>query len=446
MIPGPGEGGEGRPLWPLCNPPTRDRPVDRLPLHRQIFTRKMLVSFLMGFSCGLPLLLTITLLQAWMTDAGVDLGAIGLMSLTGLPYTLKFLWAPLLDRFVPAGTSGRRRGWLLWIQSALILSVVLLGRCDPAARPLELAAAAFFLAFFSASQDAVVDAYRREDLSDNELGLGASLYVNGYRTGMLLASGGGLMLADQLSFADVYLVMAICLLPGLLTTLFAPEPPRAAAPPHSMLQAAVAPLAEYFSRKNALWMLAFILCYKIGDTLALTMTTPFYLDVGFSKTEIGAVVKLFGYWALVGGGLLGGVIMLRIGINRSLWIFGVLQAVTILGFVLLARIGPENWALAVVVAGENLAGGMGTTAFTAFMASLTDRRFTATQYALLTSLMGLPRVAASAGTGYLAEALGWEGFFIFCTAAAVPGFFLLMRFAPLAGKTRRNEMTGIPLI
>ncbi len=389
----------------------------------------MLVAFLMGFSCGMPLLLTITVLQAWMKEEGIDLSVIGLMALVGLPYTVKFLWAPFLDRYrLPF--LGRRRGWLLVTQVALALALAALGMTRPSAHPWMVAVAAFWVTFFSATQDIVVDAYRREDLTDNELGLGSSFYINGYRVGMLLASGGGLIMADLMPFSRVYLVMAFCMLPGILTTLFSREPQVNEAFPKTLRAAVLDPLIEYFSRENAIWILAFVLFYKIGDTMALAMTTPFYLDMGFTKTEIGTVVKLFGFWATVGGGFAGGVLMLRLGINRSLWIFGFFQMASILGFVVLARMGHSLPALSGVIVFENVSGGMGTAAYAAFMASITNKKFTATQYALLSSLMGIPRVMAAAPTGFLAEYLGWEAFFIFCTAMALPGILLLAKFAP----------------
>ncbi len=383
----------------------------------------------MGYACGLPLLLTISVLQAWMKEEGVDLTVIGMMALVGLPYTLKFLWAPFLDRFT-LPFLGRRRGWLLVAQVALILSIAGLGSTNPGNNPWIVAFAAFLVTFFSASQDIVVDAYRREDLSDEELGLGSSLYVNGYRIGMLLASGGGLIMADRIPFSMVYLIMAACLLPGVLTTLLAPEPQIIVGTPQTIKEAVIDPLIEYFRRPSALWILAFILFYKIGDTMASNMTTPFYLDIGFSKTEIGAVVKLFGFWATVGGSLVGGVLMLRLGINRSLWVFGVFQALSTACFALLARIGHSIPVLSGVIAFENLSSGMGTAAFVAFMASITNKRFTATQYALLTSLMGVPRVMASAPTGFFAKNLGWVSFFIACTLIAIPGMLLLLKFSP----------------
>jgi PAT family beta-lactamase induction signal transducer AmpG len=376
------------------------------------FSRRMLVAFAMGFACGLPLLLTISVLQAWMKDEGVDLTVIGMMALVGLPYTLKFLWAPFLDRF-SLPFLGRRRGWMLVAQLALMVSIAGLGQSDPVQHPWLLVFAAFLVTFFSASQDIVVDAYRREDLADEELGLGSSLYVNGYRIGMLLASGGGLIMADYMSFSMVYLILAGCMLPGVITTLLTPEPATPVGTPKTIKEAVIDPLVEYFRRSSALWILAFILLYKIGDTMASAMTTPFYLDIGFSKSEIGAVVKLFGFWATIAGGLAGGLMMIRLGINRSLWVFGFLQSLSTAGFAWLASVGYSVPLLSAVIAFENLSSGMGTAAYAAFMASITNKKFTATQYALLTSLMGVPRVLASAPTGFLAKTFGWGTFFIF---------------------------------
>ena len=389
----------------------------------------MCVALLMGFSCGLPLLLTLSVLQAWMQEEGVDLSVIGMMTLVGLPYTLKFMWAPLLDRYT-LPFLGRRRGWLLIAQIALVAAIAVMGTLNPGQNPWAVAVAAFFVTWFSASQDIVVDAYRREDLPDAELGLGSSFYINGYRVGMLLASGGGLVMADHLSFGLVYLIMAGCLVPGVVTTLLAPEPAMPEGTPQTLRNAVFDPLREYFGRQNAWGVLAFILLYKIGDTMASAMTMPFYIDIGFTKTQIGTVVKLFGFWATIAGSLAGGICMLRLGINRSLWVFGVLQALSTAGFALMAGVGPSVPLLSVVIAFENLSSGMGTAAYAAFMASITNRKFTATQYALLSSLMGVPRVVAAAPTGFLAKSLGWEAFFIFCALAAVPGMVLLIKFAP----------------
>jgi PAT family beta-lactamase induction signal transducer AmpG len=305
-------------------------------------------------------------------------------------------------------------------QIALMASIVGLGYSDPVKNTWMMIVAAVLVAFFSATQDIVIDAYRREDLPDEELGLGSSMYVYGYRLGMLLASGGGMILADFISFSQVYFIMALCLLPGVLTTLLTPEPKAIAGAPQTMKEAVVNPMVDYFSRTGALWILEFILLYKIGDTMASAITTPFYLELGFSKTEIGTVVKLFGTAATMTGAFLGGLTLLKLGINRGLWIFGVLQALSTAGFAILARIGYNISMLSGVIAFENLSSGMGTAAFVAFMASITNKKFTATQYALLTSLMGLPRALGSSVTGFMAKNIGWESFFILCTLIAIP--------------------------
>jgi PAT family beta-lactamase induction signal transducer AmpG len=393
---------------------------------RIIFSARMLVALMMGFSCGLPLNLTITVLQAWMKAEGVDIALIGLFALVGLPYTLKFIWAPILDRFVPPFL-GRRRGWLLMAQVGLIAAIAGLGQTEPARYPAVVASAAFLVTFFSATQDIIVDAYRREDIADAELGFAASLYINGYRLGMLIAAGGGLILSDHMPFSRVYLIMAACMIPGIATTLFAPEPKVDGKPPVTLKAAVMEPLAEYFQRPGAVWILVFILLYKIGDTMATAMTIPFYLDMGYSNSEIGTVVKLFGFWATVAGAFIGGILTLRIGIYGGLWGFGMLQAISTACFALLLRTGHSIPALAGVIGFENLSSGMGTVAFVAFMAALTDKRFTATQYALLSSLMGVPRVLAAAPTGYLAQTLGWGNFFFACALIAVPGLLILFK-------------------
>jgi PAT family beta-lactamase induction signal transducer AmpG len=418
--------------------PDLNLPIQQSTL-KVIFSRRMLVAFLMGFSGGLPLLLTWGVLQAWMTEKGVDLTYIGMISLVQIPYTWKFLWAPFLDRFVPPFL-GRRRGWLLIAQVALMTAIVGLGYSDPVNNTGLMIAAAVLVAFFSATQDIIIDAYRREDLADEELGLGSSMYVYGYRLGMLLASGGGLILADHMSFSTVYFLMSLCMLPGILTTLLTPEPKVVAGVPQTMKEAVVEPFVDYFSRTGAIWILVFILLYKIGDTMASGITMPFYLETGFSKTEIGTVVKFFGTAATLIGAFLGGVLLLKVGIYRGLWIFGVLQALSTAGFAILSRIGYNIAMLSGVIAFENLSSGMGTAAFVAFMASITNKKFTATQYALLTGIMGLSRQLASSVTGFMAKYMGWQSFFIFCTLIAIPGMLLLFKVAPW---NSRSESEGV---
>ncbi len=407
---------------------TEDSTDSEKAFSKVLFTRRMLMAMVMGFFCGLPLLLTLSVLQAWMKEAGVDLALIGLMALSRLPYSTKFLWSPFLDRYTPPFL-GRRRGWLLIIQICLTLAIAGLGMAEPRQNLYWVALAAVMVNFFSASQDIVVDAYRREDLADAELGLGSSLYVYGYRVGMLLASGGGLILADQMSFQKVYFFMAACMAAGIVATLWTTEPPVGQGQPRTLREAVIDPFVEYFRRPGALWVLAFVVAYKLGDQMAAAMTTPFYLDIGFTKTEIGSVVKIFGFWATIAGAGLGGAVMLRLNTHRSLLVFGLLQAISTAGFAMLSLVGPSVIALAGVIAFENLSAGMGTAAYMGFMASLTDKRFTATQYALLTSFMGFSRDVITSPTGLMADALGWLGFFVLCTLLAIPGLAMLLKFA-----------------
>jgi PAT family beta-lactamase induction signal transducer AmpG len=406
-----------------------------------LLSKRMLIALLMGFASGLPLLLTGSVLQAWLKDGGINLTDIGLFALVGLPYTLKFLWAPLFDRYALPHL-GRRRGWLMATQLALAAALAALSLAQPTPNHLLwISAASLIVAFFSASQDIVIDAYRRESLSDDELGLGSALYVNGYRIGMLLAGGGGLIIADHTSFAFMYQLMAACMVACVMVTIFAPEPPAVKGAPTTLRDAFILPLRDYIEREGAWLALAFILLYKIGDTMASAMTTPFYLELGYSKTEIGAVVKLFGFWATIAGGTIGGLIIMRIGMRRALWLFGLGQMVSTLGFVALAYLGHNAIALAVVIAIENFTGGLGTAAFVGFMGALTNRRFTASQYALLSSLMGVPRVLLSAPTGWLALSLGWPGFFTLCTLIAVPGLMLIRAVTRLSDEQSPRTQT-----
>ena len=361
-----------------------------------------------------------------MTDESIDLTTIGLFSLVGLPYTLKFLWAPFLDRWVPP-LLGRRRGWILVGQVALAGALLLLAYSQPKLSPLFMAFTAMLVTFFSSTQDVAIDAYRRDVLEDEELGLGSALAVNGYRIGMLVAGAGALALADHFPWKWVYGLMAAVMLLSSAFTFFAPEPVHESSPPKSLRQAVVQPFIEFLSRDGAWLFLTFILLYKVGDALASTQFTPFYLLSGYTKTEIAAVAKVFGFWATIVGGLIGGIFILRQGFYRSLWVFGVLQAVSTLAFAWLSLV-PAHWsALAIVIGFENLTSGMGTSAYAGFMAKLCNRQFTATQYALLSSLMGIPRVVIGSSGGWLATQLGWYGFFILCTLAAIPGLLLLLK-------------------
>ena len=394
-----------------------------------IVNKKMLRTFLMGFSSGLPLLLTLSLLQAWLQNENVDIKDIGLFALVQLPYSWKFLWSPIVDRF-NFFFLGRRKSWLIISQVGLIFSIVGLAFSNPPSSLLITSFFALLIAFFSATQDIVIDAYRREDLQDNELGMGSSLYMYGYRIAMLIASGGGLILSDKLSFTSTYLIMASLFVPLLFFSFLVPET-KGEKEPETIKKAIIEPFYDYFKKKESIMILLFIFFYKFGDTMASTMTMPFYLEIGFSKTEIGTIVKIFGFWATMGGAAIGGVLMLKLGINLSLWIFGLLQAISTAGFSFLAYTGYNLSILSCVITFENLSSGMGTAAFLAFMASITNKKFTATQYALLTSFMSIPRSFASSATGYLVSYLGWINFFAFCTIIAIPGLLLLFKVAPI---------------
>jgi PAT family beta-lactamase induction signal transducer AmpG len=394
---------------------------------KKIFSYRMMMTLFLGYSSGFPLLLIGSTLQAWMKNVGVDLAAIGAFSLVGLPYTLKFLWAPLLDRF-NFPLLGRRRGWMIVFQLFLVLSIYSLTLVDPRTNLFLVAIISFVIAFFSASQDIVLDAYRREILPDEELGLGSSMYVNGYRIAMIVSGAYALYLADQMPWENVYKWMSILMLPSLLFTLLAPsENELVSSHPKNLKEAIWGPLSDFFSRRGSLIILSFILFYKVGDSMASNMTTPFILDIGYSKTDLASVAKTFGMAATIIGGLIGGALMLKIEIKKSLVIFGILQCVSTLGFAFLPHLPLSVMSLALIIALENLASGMGTASYAGYMASLTNKQFTATQYALLSALMGVPRVILASPTGIMSKYMGWEIFFIFCTFMAIPGL-LLLRF------------------
>ncbi|BBF87141.1 AmpG permease [Aquitalea magnusonii] len=413
-----------------------------------ILSPRMLICICTGFASGLPLYLLINLLPAWLRSEGVDLKAIGLFALIGLPYTWKFLWSPLLDRFVPP-LLGRRRGWMLLSQLALLVSMALFGLFDPRLQLQAIAALAAVVAFFSASQDIVLDAYRRELLPDAELGLGNSVHINAYRLAGLVPGALSLILADHTSWANVFIITALFMLPGPIMTLLVSEPRLAAAPPKTLREAVVEPFEEFVHRQgwhSAATILGFIFLYKLGDSMATALATPFYLDMGFAKSEIGLVAKNAGLWPAVIGALLGGVWMLKLGINRALWLFGVVQVLSILGFAWLAsyghfqQIGSTQLAqLAVVIGFEALGVGLGTAAFVAFIARTTHPAYTATQFALFTSLSAVPRTFANAATGFIVNQVGWVGFFLLCTLLALPGMLLLLKVAPWRGDDLSEE-------
>ncbi len=409
-------------------------------LWRSIFNRRMLTCLFIGFSSGLPLYILYQLIPAWLRDQGVSLETIGLFSLVAFPYTWKFLWSPALDRYVPP-LFGRRRGWMLITQLALLVSIATFSMFNPTDSITSVAYVVFAVAFFSATQDIVLDAYRRELLSDEELGLGNSLFVNAYRFSSLVPGSLALILADQMPWETVHLVVAGFMLVGLITSVCIAEPQGCSAP-LTLREAVVEPFHEFFSRssiRTAVAALVFILLYKLGDSMATALSTPFYLDLGFSKTEIGTIAKSASLGASIAGGLVGGVAMIKLGINRSLWIFGVVQVISILGFAALAEIGNDPVALFAVVAFEYFGVGLGTAAFVAFMARLSDKRFTATQLALFTSLASIPRTFANASTGFLIESMGYTQFFLLCALIALPGMLMLYWVAPWGGSVATSK-------
>ena len=394
----------------------------------------MAATTLLGFSSGIPLALTGATLQAWMTTEKVDLTVIGIFSLVGLPYGIKFIWSPIMDLYVPPFL-GRRRGWLLICQVALMLGILAMAFSHPAANPGITAALAFMVAFFSASQDIVVDAYRTDVLTKDELGPGAGLYVMGYRIAMLVSGALALILSDYMSWKMVYFLMAATLLVGIAASLFGPEP-KDTTPPKSLSHAVVDPFVDFFKRKGAFEILLFMLIYKLDIIMASAMTTPFLLDLGFTRTVIGSVNKGFGFFATIIGTISGGAMMVKLGMKRSLWFFGIVQGVANLSFMLLAHLGHSYPMLITAVAIENICSGLGTIAYSAFMMSICNKKYSASQYALLTSLMAMGRVWGSAPSGYLAKNMGWEMYFLLCTLIAIPGLLLLTRFKKWSTETR----------
>lgn len=405
---------------------------------RALANRRMLICVLTGFSSGLPLYLLLNLIPAWLKTEGLSLKAIGAFALIQFPYTWKFVWSPFLDRYA-LPLLGRRRGWMGATQVLLLATIAWLGNLSPTANLGLVIGLTALIAFLSATQDIVLDAYRRELLPEIELGIGNAIHVNAYKLAGLVPGSLSLVLADHLPWAEVFAVTALFMAPGLVMTLLVKEPATARGAPRTLRDAVVEPFREFFGRhgvKSALVVLAFIFLYKLGDSLCTALATPFYLDMGFSKTEIGLVAKNAGLWPSVIGGLLGGLWMVKLGINRALWVFGFVQWLAIYGFAWLAWLGPAEadagrlGVLAVVIGLEALAVGLGTTAFVAYMARTTHPAYTATQLALFTSLMAVPRTFINASAGWLVESLGWFDFFMLCGVLAVPGMLLLFKVAP----------------
>jgi PAT family beta-lactamase induction signal transducer AmpG len=387
----------------------------------------------LGFSSGLPLYTLIYLMQAWLAKSGLNVKALGLFALVTFPYTFKFLWAPFMDRY-SIGKLGRRRGWMAVTQLALFFVIGGLGMLDPKLELTLIAGVVFVIAFLSASQDVVIDAYRREILAEEEQGLGAAIIVNAYKAASLIPSALGLVLADSMSWQAVFWIVAAFMLPGFVCTMLAKEPAVYGAPPKNLQEAVVLPFREFVQRdgwNRALMIIAFVLLYKIGDSMATALSTKFFLDIGFTTKDIGLAANATGWWAALAGGAVAGVWMIKLGINRALWVFGVLQAVAILGFAWLATTGPNPLLLSAVFGFEAFASpGLGAAALVAFMSRATDPRYTATQYALFSSLAAVPRTFINSSVGYIVAETGWFWFFMVCFILAFPAMMMLPKIAP----------------
>ena len=406
----------------------------------------MAVLALLGFSSGMPLYLTSRTLQAWLTQSGVDLTTIGFLSLAGLPYSLKFLWSPIVDRFSLSHKLGRRRGWLLTTQLALFAAIAAMALQNPSNALGFVAITTFAIALMSATQDIVVDAYRTDIVDERDAAAGASVWVSGYRVALLVTGGLAFILADRLSWPMVYAILSLLMLVGVVATMLAREP-RTQRPPESLSQAVTQPFQEFFRRlgsSRATWILAFIMLYRIGDSMVDIMSTPFLLALGFTQTQIGTVKGGVGLLAMIVGILLGGAITSRIGINRSLWVFGVLQGASNLAYWALARVGKSDVLLIVAVNFENVCYGLVTATFLAFLTSLCNPRFSATQYALLSSLMAVSRDVVLSPAGWLARSVGWPVFFLLSIVATAPGLLLLPIFAPWHAVTLETNDTREP--
>lgn len=398
-----------------------------------LFTRQMLICVGLGFASGLPLFLLVQLVPAWLRLEGVSLTAIGFFTAIQYPYSLKFLWSPVLERYsVP--WLGRRRGWMLLTQVLLILFISVLGFWRPAHALLAVTLIAVLIAVFSATQDIVIDAYRRELLvTDGELALGNTVHVQAYRLAGLVPGSLGMILAGFMPWQWVFPIMAAFMGVGILLTLSIREAQSEPVIPGSLKAAITEPFREFFTRRGhraALAVLAFMFLYKLGDNMATALATPFYIDMGFSTTQIGLIAKNAALWPSIIGGVLGGLIIVKIGINRGLWVFGIVQLATIFGFVWLSEVGAVPWVLAIVISAEYLGVGLGTAASVAFIARETAKTAVATQFALFTALAALPRVLTSSVSGLVVDNIGWTQFFYLCAILAVPGMLLLYWVAP----------------
>jgi len=397
-----------------------------------LLNKRMLICVFTGFTSGLPLYIIIQLVPAWLRVEGVGLAEIGFFALVGFPYTWKFLWSPIIDRYT-LPFLGHRRGWMFVSQLALLVSIGAMGFIKPDLSIWTVAYLAAAVAFFSASQDIVLDAYRRELLPDQELGIGNAVHVQAYRLAGLVPGSLALILADHLPWHIVFVVVAAFMGVGLVMTLLISEAIKDPIPPKTLRAAVIDPFRDFAQRQGlgpAALVLAFLFFYKLGDNMATALSTPFYIDLGFSLTQIGSIAKLASIIAVILGGAIGGIVMVKLSINRALWLFGIVQIASILGFAWLAEVGANPWVLGTVVAFEYLGVGLGAAALVAFMARMTSVVFAATQFALFSALASMPRIFANAATGVIVERIGWTSFFLLCTMLAIPGMLLLFKVAP----------------
>ncbi len=423
--------------------------IKKLSLKEAIVNKRMLNCIFNGFAAGMPIYFLVNLIPAWLRSEGVDLKTIGFFGFVLLPYSFKFLWAPLVDRYTPPFL-GRRRGWMLITQVIIMLSMIAYAFIDAQSQIDYVLYAGLAIGAFSATQDIVLDAYRRELLPDNELGLGNAYYANAYRLSAFIPGSLGLILSDVMAWKYVFLIIGLFMFMGVIYSFVISEIKDEVVAPKTLTEAVIEPFREFFNRDGfgtGFYILLFILFYKFGDTVATSLITPFYIDVGFSMSVIGGVTKTVAIWSMVVGGFMGGALMFKIGINKSLWIFGFVQMASILGFAALNEIGPDVFALGVVVAFEYLGVGLGSAALMAYIAKNTNKNFTGTQLALLTSLFAIPKSFSGVISGLMIEGvkvtdglfyeifgtlngIGYTSYFYVCTLFAIPGMLLLFKVAP----------------
>lgn len=400
-------------------------------IFQKVFNLKQLIIFILGFASGFPLLLTGSTFKLWLTQESIDIKTIGMMSLVGAAYSFKFLWAPLIDRYyIPF--LGRRKTWLLATQILLAVGLFMMSQLSPTTQLLDLAVWAVIVATLSATQDIVIDAYRREILTVEEIGLGSSMTTYGYRVAMWIAGGvlvsfvadNSLDVSHKITWSQFYFIGAVIFAVISILTFFFPEPKNISTP-KTLLSAVVEPFKDFFRKENAWIIILFIFLFKLGDQISGSLLTPFYKSMGYANSEIGWVTKTCGMLSTFAGLFVGGIALLKLGVRKCLFAFGVLQALSTASFALVTYTGPVIWSLATVVIFEDFSSGMGTAAFLAFMASITNEKYTATQFALLSSLAAVGRTLFSGYAGYLQVSLGWAGFFYLGALLAIPGLIML---------------------